>query len=294
MIPEIPRRIGTKHLRSNSNIMNRRSNGSNILPQDIQVHYNPQATDRHSLNSNHLNLTQQHINAALFNSNSPSYSAQPIAQRNPKILSPATASSKNFNGQELHMAEILVESAAHQQRSAFQFDTITPKKNVLKVQPNNGCDGNFNDAPLSSAMVDSGIELSTAQSSSSTKETSNNVGDLEMGEGASALPPVSSEQELAESFQEDANQKSKTIESTKTDTSSSDDNGGFVTPPSENERHSKNLHKVKRATVVGNPMFSSSPEDSDLGPSESLGLDDLDMDYEQIMTYFDNLKVNRR
>lgn len=26
-------------------------------------------------------------------------------------------------------------------------------------------------------------------------------------------------------------------------------------------------------------------------PGESLGLDDLDMDYEQIMHYFDNLKV---
>ena len=39
-------------------------------------------------------------------------------------------------------------------------------------------------------------------------------------------------------------------------------------------------------------MFSSSP-DSDLGPVESLGLDDLDMDYEQIMHYFDNLKVRK-
>jgi transmembrane protein 132 len=286
MIPEVPRR-GTKHLRSNSNVMNRRSNGSNILSQDIQVHFNPQAADRLSLNSNHLNLTQQHINAALFNSNSPSYSVQPIPQRNPKILSPATASSKNFNGQELHMAEILVESAAHQQRSAFQFDTITPKKNVAKVQPNNnGCD--FDDAPLSSAMVDSGIELSCAQSSSSKEPHSNNVDELEMCEGATALP---TSETIAE---EDGNNKSKTMESTKTETSSSDDNGGFVTPPSENERHSMNLHNVKRATVVGNPMFSSSPEDSEMGPGESLGLDDLDMDYEQIMKYFDNLKVNRR
>lgn len=69
----------------------------------------------------------------------------------------------------------------------------------------------------------------------------------------------------------------------------SDDNGGFVTPPSLAEQRNK-TRAVKRATVVGNPMFSNSP-DSDAGPNESLGLDDLDMDYEQIMNYFDNLKV---
>lgn len=73
---------------------------------------------------------------------------------------------------------------------------------------------------------------------------------------------------------------------TKTLESSSDDNGGFITPPGEH----RNSTNVKRATVVGNPMFSNSP-DSEIGPSESLGLDDLDMDYEQIMHYFDNLKV---
>lgn len=307
MIPEVPKR-GARHLRSASNIQNRRSNGSSILPQDIQVHYNPQASDRHSLNSNHLNLTQQHINAALFNSNSPSYSAQPLVQRNPKMPSPVTASSKNFNGQELHMAEILVESAAHQQRSAFQFDTITPKKNQLKMTPNNsnnnGADGNFNDAPLSSVMLDSGIELSSAQdvveSSQSPKENSNKLDELESTEARandeqdyeSSTQPNSSF-DLEENDHDVDAEKCKTIESINT-SSSSDDNGGFVTPPSENERQSKNHHKVKRATVVGNPMFSSSPEDSDLGPSESLGLDDLDMDYEQIMHYFDNLKVNRR
>lgn len=68
----------------------------------------------------------------------------------------------------------------------------------------------------------------------------------------------------------------------------SDDNGGFVTPPPANQQ--SQARAVKRATVVGNPMFSNSP-DSDEGPVESLGLDDLDMDYEQIMNYFDNLKV---
>lgn len=50
--------------------------------------------------------------------------------------------------------------------------------------------------------------------------------------------------------------------------------------------------EVKRATIVGNPMFSTdSSERVDDVPTESLGLDDLEMDYEQIMHYFHNLKV---
>lgn len=69
---------------------------------------------------------------------------------------------------------------------------------------------------------------------------------------------------------------------------SSDDNGGFVTPPPGDSISRRS--QVKRATIVGNPMFSNSP-DNELCSGESLGLDDLDMDYEQIMHYFDNLKV---
>ncbi|KAJ3642646.1 hypothetical protein Zmor_025409 [Zophobas morio] len=49
--------------------------------------------------------------------------------------------------------------------------------------------------------------------------------------------------------------------------------------------------EVKRATIVGNPMFSSS-ETATAPPADLPGLDDLqlDMDYDQIMHYFDNLK----
>lgn len=39
-------------------------------------------------------------------------------------------------------------------------------------------------------------------------------------------------------------------------------------------------------------MFSSAADDAANG-AESLSLDDLDMDYEQIMHYFNNLKVRR-
>nr|CAD7260300.1 unnamed protein product [Timema shepardi] len=55
-----------------------------------------------------------------------------------------------------------------------------------------------------------------------------------------------------------------------------------------------NSPEVKRATIVGNPMFSAADDvDEDFRLREELlGLEDLNlgMDYEQIMEYFDNLK----
>lgn len=49
--------------------------------------------------------------------------------------------------------------------------------------------------------------------------------------------------------------------------------------------------EVKRATIVGNPMFSSEENDSKI-QDDIVGLEDLNlgMDYDQIMQYFDNLK----
>ncbi|XP_004536756.1 transmembrane protein 132C isoform X2 [Ceratitis capitata] len=47
--------------------------------------------------------------------------------------------------------------------------------------------------------------------------------------------------------------------------------------------------EVKRATVVGNPMFSNTSYDYEDSRDE-LVLDGFEMDYEQIMHYFDNLK----
>lgn len=49
-------------------------------------------------------------------------------------------------------------------------------------------------------------------------------------------------------------------------------------------------NRPKIAAVVGNPMFSNTLTDKDY-EATSLGLDELDMDYEQIMHYFDSLKV---
>lgn len=56
----------------------------------------------------------------------------------------------------------------------------------------------------------------------------------------------------------------------------------------------RNSAEVKRATIVGNPMFSADDKNSETVNSTDLpGLDDLqlDMDYDQIMHYFENLKV---
>lgn len=47
--------------------------------------------------------------------------------------------------------------------------------------------------------------------------------------------------------------------------------------------------QVKRATIVGNPMFSEREQDELMGSDVGLDLN-LGMDYEQILEYFDNLK----
>lgn len=72
-----------------------------------------------------------------------------------------------------------------------------------------------------------------------------------------------------------------------------------MTPPAlakGSNHQTRAQRQAKRATVVGNPMFSNSPDgDGEVVGAAcegSLGLDDLDtVDYEQIMQYFDNLKV---
>lgn len=68
----------------------------------------------------------------------------------------------------------------------------------------------------------------------------------------------------------------------------------FPESPSYSKK-GRNSAEVKRATIVGNPMFSAT--EGPLNPEEASGdlngLDglQLDMDYDQIMNYFDNLKV---
>ncbi|XP_050344911.1 transmembrane protein 132E isoform X1 [Nymphalis io] len=63
----------------------------------------------------------------------------------------------------------------------------------------------------------------------------------------------------------------------------------FVDPTNQTKGGSS--PEVKRATIVGNPMYSRGDDELRAdAPVESLGLDDLHMDYDQIMHYFHNLK----
>ncbi|XP_053692033.1 transmembrane protein 132E [Sabethes cyaneus] len=242
---------------------------------EIQLHGNPAQRN--------LTFTQQQINAALFNNNIPQYSVQPIVRQSVKsphsfenmgfsILPQSQHFSNARNPEELHMAERLVQQCS--QKSVFKFDTIN---NSVNSKNNETVVSVCNSVPLevSSNNEDSPVMVQT------TAEIS-------------ALPTSTN---LRRSREESSTSEIKTL------ASSSDGNGGFVTPPNE-ETHIQVLHqqnsqskipksphllKNGKPTVVGNPMFANTP-DSELGPGESLGLDDLDMDYEQIMHYFDNLK----
>ncbi|KAJ0180432.1 hypothetical protein K1T71_003836 [Dendrolimus kikuchii] len=69
---------------------------------------------------------------------------------------------------------------------------------------------------------------------------------------------------------------------------SKEPNGDFIDAANQNKGSSS--PEVKRATIVGNPMYSRSERGAEGQPMESLGLDDLHMDYDQIMHYFHNLK----
>nr|XP_021189588.1 transmembrane protein 132E isoform X1 [Helicoverpa armigera] len=64
--------------------------------------------------------------------------------------------------------------------------------------------------------------------------------------------------------------------------------GDFVDAANKNK--GSNSPEVKRATIVGNPMYSRGEDGARDVTADSLGLDDLHMDYDQIMHYFHNLK----
>lgn len=154
-----------KH-RSNANMLNRRSNGTaNNFPlppppppqllHQYPLAHQPVAgvgaqLNTANVNQHNLNLTQQQINAALFNkcmdqaSSVKGYtSAYQLGNgkksancnkrhQNLHIIHhdnmDTDTSSISSSCNELHMAEKLVESAAQQQKSVFQFDTIPQRK----------------------------------------------------------------------------------------------------------------------------------------------------------------------
>ncbi|XP_049867014.1 transmembrane protein 132E isoform X2 [Pectinophora gossypiella] len=70
--------------------------------------------------------------------------------------------------------------------------------------------------------------------------------------------------------------------------------GDFVETSNQNKGESSSP-EVKRATIVGNPMYSRAGAGAGAGAEAAAGaeldMDELQMDYEQIMHYFHNLKV---
>ncbi|XP_055390024.1 transmembrane protein 132E [Condylostylus longicornis] len=255
--PVAQKRHHHKHHRNSNHIHNRKSqvNGgidmirSYDRPQEQQI----PSTSQPQLHTHHqqqpqqhgLSFTQEQLNKAFYNQNSPEQTFSP------KEISPSNDEESPTQKKDMHMAERLVENAAQQQKSIFQFDSLTPKRDAEESNVTAECTQND-------------IKTNKERESDSIKI-----------------------EEIPEVKRRHKKQLSETpVPMSGETTSSSDDNGGFITPPGE-EKIRK--HQIKRATVVGNPMFSTT-SDGDIGPGESLGLDDLDMDYEQIMHYFDNLK----
>uniref|UniRef100_A0A182K5L3 Transmembrane protein 132C n=1 Tax=Anopheles christyi TaxID=43041 RepID=A0A182K5L3_9DIPT len=264
--------------------------------------YNAQLQNASGMQQRNINHTQQQINIALFSNGSASQNKQYesvqqiVARRSNRSphsfenlgfsIMPTSSSDEFRQGKrihqphqtlkELHMAERLVEQQNGQQ-TAFKFDTINqlqkyhqpfecPRSSMSSDEPGNQMNGGQNQQHVKHSL----------------KQSSNNV--------CNEINPRQISGEYSQ----------------KTVSGSSDDDGGFRPTYEQSCRHDKTKMEAtdpsfaasqlaetrkanKKPTVVGNPMFSTSP-DSDLGPGESLGLDDLDMDYEQIMHYFDNLK----
>ncbi|EAT43715.1 AAEL004880-PA, partial [Aedes aegypti] len=199
-----------------------------------------------------LNFTQQQINAALFNNSIPQYSVQPIVRQSTK--SPHSFENMGFS--------VVPQQQQQQHQQQAQSDDLHMAERLVQQ---------------------------CAQKSAFKFDTINNQSSS--GRSKATVVAIGSGNPVAGS----------SIKEGAPTTSSSDDNGGFVTPPDEQQQQTNNQQskipkpplppKHNKPTVVGNPMFANTP-DSELGPGESLGLDDLDMDYEQIMHYFDNLKVS--
>lgn len=187
----------SKHHRNSSNGQNyRRSTEAPIIsppppppppiPQQLtiaQTHSPVTQATQVSTNLHNLNITQQHINAALFNVNTPS--ASNSSCYGTRLVNPVQPirSPKTQIINELHMAEKLVESAAQQQKNAFQFDTDTPKRGAFKSNDRCGGKSNVGDAILTSPDVASVVTLSgmTPPTTTTTASSTNVMNDSGIG-----------------------------------------------------------------------------------------------------------------
>lgn len=81
-----------------------------------------------NLTKHTINLTQQHF------ADPTKRTKTDLSYAQAAVLAAAAAKlNYSSSSEDLHMAEKLVECAAQQKKSAFQFDTITPKKTIANV-----------------------------------------------------------------------------------------------------------------------------------------------------------------
>lgn len=91
------------------------------------------ALSESNLTQHTINLTQQHfVDPPKFTKAEFGYHHH---QHHQSAAAAAAAAAADGSSEGLHMAEQLVECAALQKKSAFQFDTITPKKTALTKPP---------------------------------------------------------------------------------------------------------------------------------------------------------------
>ncbi|ETN60007.1 hypothetical protein AND_008382 [Anopheles darlingi] len=184
---------------------------------------------------------------------------------------------------DLHMAERLVEQHNAQQ-IAFKFDTINPQKHHLTLeeqsrsQVDRAHSSNKDDTttgPQHPTQQLIGGEFSNIPKNCPNGEPSN----------CTANPECCDINDAENVLVKPLHKHTKNQPIAMKGVSDTIEEISFATALSSQTERKIN----RKPAVVGNPMFSTTP-DSEVGPGESLGLDDLDMDYEQIMHYFDNLK----
>lgn len=106
-----------------NDLLNRKS-----TTDDQQCYDNTTTQELSLYNLNQHNLNQQNINKT-NNGAADLINLAAVTKNIGYNLSATSEKSDNGNADELHMAEKLVEETAQQNKNAFQFDTIAPKKN---------------------------------------------------------------------------------------------------------------------------------------------------------------------
>ncbi|XP_023037165.1 transmembrane protein 132E isoform X1 [Drosophila willistoni] len=244
-----------EHLNGNINSDNNNPDNQSTQPLERPTHghiHAPHSHQQHQRSHSHShNFSQEPAIKSAHNKIKQQHQQQQQQQQQ----------QQHQQHEELHNAEKLVEYTNPHQKNAFQFDSLTPKR-VTKAGAGAG---------LGTSAGAAGVTLPTTPPTATVAPTP------QVKTKAENHSMVSSIGDAANS-----NATDELIRLPPTASPSATASTTISEPTTKSSR-------IKRATVVGNPMFSATVDDT-VAPGERLGLDDLDMDYEQIMHYFDNLK----